>query len=65
MWFLSEIEIKTGISRAELLKLCDENDIKVKSAFGSDGKCLGDNISDCDHDRLFWIVRKYVLEELT
>jgi hypothetical protein len=57
MWSITEISIETRLSPVAVMKLCEENKIKVRACFGSDDKYLGQFISDCDYDRYFsWTV---------
>jgi len=52
MWFLTEIESMYKLSVREQLNICDEENIKVGPAWGSDNKYLGRKVSDEDGEYL-------------
>ena len=51
MWFLTELEILTGIPQMQLLKQCEKKGIRVGSGYCG-RKYLGMIVSDEDGDKI-------------
>ena len=57
MWFLTEIESMYKLSVREQVKICEEQNIRIGPAWGSDDKYLGLKVSDVDGEYLIKIAK--------